>query len=292
MATRAAPSPAVRPIVIRRVKKVVGGGHHGGAWKVAYADFVTAMMAFFMLLWLISNPDKNKLKGLAQYFSPSSASASPGEAIQTIGATNVLGGARQQVQSDAPSPKPSPSSPSASAGAARGGQARVPDPTLRIVAEELKLLLQPTTTPRAEQQAIQMQQSREGLRVSLMDDANRSMFRSGTAELNPYARAMLVQVARKIGPTGLRLAIEGHTDGAGGQGSANWHLSAERALAAREALLSGGLRADRFAEVVALAATQPVYPAEPDRPENRRITIVLLAEGSPLPEDLSARFSS
>ena len=78
MATKAKAAPDVRPIVIRRVKKVVGGGHHGGAWKVAYADFVTSMMAFFMLLWLLANPDKDRLKGLAQYFSPSSASAKPG----------------------------------------------------------------------------------------------------------------------------------------------------------------------------------------------------------------------
>jgi len=152
------------------------------------------------------------------------------------------------------------------------------------VAEELRLLLQPTTIPSNERMSIQMQYSREGLRVSLMDDNRRSMFKPGTATLNPYARNLLGQVARKIGRTELRIAIEGHTDSVGGKTPANWALSAGRALAAREAIVNGGLPGQRIAEVVALADTQPVYPDEPTRPENRRITLVLLAEGSPMPD--------
>ena len=290
MASRPAPQPLPPPIIIRRVKKVVGGGHHGGAWKVAYADFVTAMMAFFMLLWLLSSPDKAKLKGLAEYFSPSTASSTPGEAIDDVtGDTPGLGGQRQRAKSQDPQANGRPST-QAAAGAAKGASANVPDASLKVIAEELKLLLQPTTTPQAEKRTIQMEQSREGLRVSLMDDANRSMFRPGTAVLNAYAREMLLQVARKISRSGVQVAIEGHTDGAGGQGAANWRLSADRALAARDTLIEGGLTPDRLAEVVALAATQPVYPDQPLRAENRRITIVLLAEGSALPSDVSFRF--
>jgi chemotaxis protein MotB len=280
MATNAAPNQ--RPIIVRKVKKVVGG-HHGGAWKVAYADFVTAMMAFFMLLWLLSSPDEQKLKGLAEYFSPSSsASGEAGESMATAN-TGPASQSRQTDPSDA-SAGGSPSSPSATAGAQSGGSASVPDPTLRIVAEELKLLLQPTTTPLAQRQAIQMEQSREGLRISLMDDMHRSMFRPGTAELNPYARIMLAGVARKITRTELRVAIEGHTDNVGGSATGNWQLSSARALAARTALVDAGFPAARIAEVVALADTQPVFPDQPGRPENRRIAIVLLAEGSPLPD--------
>ena len=277
-----------RPIVIRRVKKVVAAGHHGGAWKVAYADFVTAMMAFFMLLWLLANPDEQRLQGLAEYFSPSSPSAQSGETIESIAAaTEGLAGQRQPTPQKIPKSAGSPVSPAASSGAQSGGTAAVPDPTLRIVAEELRLLLQSSSIPSADRMTIQMERSRDGLRVSLMDDDRRSMFKPGTAILNGYARNMLGEVARKLARTELRVAIEGHTDGVGGRGQGNWALSSARALAAQQAVVAGGLPADKIAEVVALADTQPVYPDQPARPENRRITLVLLAEGSPLP-DLAA----
>ncbi len=291
MASKPAPQPDVRPIIIKRVKKVVGGGHHGGAWKVAYADFVTAMMAFFMLLWLLADPDKEKLKGIAEYFSPSSASGKPGETIETIdGEKPGLGGRMTKAQSDSPQTAGQPTPVAATNGTARGGTARVPDAALRVMAQELRLMLQPSSTPSSKRASVAVQQSRDGLRISLMDDESRSMFRGGTAILNDYARLLLEQVARKIAKSGVQLAIEGHTDGTGGQSDANWRLSADRALAARNAMVAGGLTPDRFNEVVALAATQPVYPDQPDRPENRRITIVLLADGSPLPSDVSFRF--
>lgn len=281
MASRAAP-PNQRPIVIRKVRKKVAGGHHGGAWKVAYADFVTAMMAFFMLLWLLSSPDEQKLRGLAEYFSPSSASGEPGESM----AVASQGPAGKSAEASEPRPRAAPAPPSeaATAGPQNGGSASVPDPTLKIIAEELKLLLEPATVPSTERMAIRMERNREGLRISLMDDLRRSMFRPGTAELNRHARFTLGEVARKIARTDLRIAIEGHTDSVGGRGGANWQLSSARALAAQAALVGAGFPAARVSEVVALADTQPVFPDEPDRPENRRITIVLLAEGAPMPD--------
>ena len=291
MASNPRLQPDVRPIVIRKVKKVVGGGHHGGAWKVAYADFVTAMMAFFMLLWLLADPDKEKLRGLAEYFSPSSASGKPGETIESdAGQAPGLGGRTRRAQSDNPITNGQPTAESATAGTARGGKAAVPDASMRVMAEELKLMLQPATTPTSQRQTIAVEKSREGIRVSLMDDANRSMFRPGTAVLNDYARTMLGQVAKTIARSGVQIAIEGHTDATGGQSDGNWQLSAARALSARAALIAGGLTPDRFSEVVALAATQPIYPDQPERAENRRITIVLLAQDSPLPSDVSFRF--
>ena len=292
MATKIAPPPAP-VIVIRRVKKVVAAGHHGGAWKVAYADFVTAMMAFFMLLWLLANPDQVRLKGLAEYFSPSSASSKPGETIETEPGSNAaLGGQRQRAQTSDPDTKGTPASKAdqSKADRSKAEQSKAPDASLRVMAEELKLLLQPTSIPRAEREVLQMERSRDGLRVSLMDDGKRSMFRGGTAILNPYARELLGQVARKLAQSRLNLAIEGHTDGTGGQSESNWKLSADRALAARSALIAAGLTPDRFTEVVALGATQLVYPDQPGRAENRRITIVLMAETGSLPSDVSFRF--
>jgi chemotaxis protein MotB len=137
---------------------------------------------------------------------------------------------------------------------------------------------------------VDVQQDRQGLRITLMDTDQQPMFKSNTAELNPYARTLLTKLAKKIATVGAQIAIEGHTDGAGGQSDANWQLSGERALAARSALVAGGVTPDRFAEVVAMGATQPVYPDQPNRAENRRISIVLKGQTSALPTDSSFKF--
>lgn len=128
------------------------------------------------------------------------------------------------------------------------------------------------------------------MRLSITDTARQSMFRGATASLNAYGVNILARLAAKLAPANIMLAIEGHTDRSGGDGDANWRLSGERALAARNALIVHGVPADRFTQIVAMAATRPVYPDQPERAENRRITIVLLAERSALPRDMSFRF--
>ena len=280
-----------RPIVIVRRKRAGAAAHHGGAWKVAYADFVTAMMAFFMLLWLISNPDKQRLKGLAEYFSPVQPSADTATTMTSSpGDTPGQGGRTRRAQGDSDRAVGQPSMESGTAGTSRGGSASVPDVSLRVMAAELRVAL--SSLPEAEglRDNIRVEPSREGVRVSLTDTANRSMFVGPTAQLNGYARGLLAGVARQVAASGSMLAIEGHTDAAGGNDDANWRLSADRAQAARSALAAGGLGADRFREVVALAGTRPVYPLEPARPENRRITVVLLAEEGALPADVHGDF--
>ncbi|MHA6721130.1 flagellar motor protein MotB [Sphingomonas sp. RS6] len=275
----------VRPIIVKKVKKVAGG-HHGGAWKVAYADFVTAMMAFFMLLWLISNPDKDRLKGLAKYFSPTIADSGPSTPV--LNTAPGAGGPTRRSEADPSPAKGQPTFEAASAGTARGGTADVPA-TMRVMASELQIALESMPQNQGKKN-IDIQPDRQGLRITLMDTDQQSMFKPNTAELNPYARAVLAKVAAKIASIGAQIAIEGHTDGAGGQSDANWLLSGQRALAARSALIADGVTPDRFAEVVALGATQPVYPDQPDRAENRRISIVLKGETSALPSDSSFRF--
>lgn len=135
-----------------------------------------------------------------------------------------------------------------------------------------------------------MEKAEDGIRVHLMDSANRTMFRGATAELNPYARDILARLARKLVKTGAQIAIRGHTDATGGQSAANWQLSANRALAARAAMVDAGLSPDHFGEVVAKAGTEPIYPDHPERPENRRITIVITGAQSALPRDASFTF--
>lgn len=283
------PSTNARPVIIRRVKKAGHVPHHGGAWKVAYADFVTAMMAFFMLLWLVSNPDKIRLKGIAEYFTPARPSrpatttntpaTRPGDSRRFGHAPGVIA-----KSADRPSTEVSTS------GNARGQPASVPDAALRVMAEELRVAIDNTADVPDARDNIIIETSRDGVRISLMDTAKRSMFRSGTATLNGFAIEMLSRVSAKLAKTGLQIAIEGHTDSTGGQGSANWRLSADRALAAHDSMVAAGLSPDRFDEVVAMAGSRPVYPGQPDRPENRRISIVALSAGSSLPNDASFSF--
>lgn len=256
--------------------------HHGGAWKVAYADFVTAMMAFFMLLWLLSNANKSQLKGLAEYFAPTINSAPTSTGLQEGQA-----GRGQRTETDARDPVGPPSASDGLEGPARGGTADIPDAALRVFADELLVALQ--ATPDIARN-VRMRPDRNGLRINLVDTANHPMFRGPTAELNDYARTLLARVARQLARSNAQIAIEGHTDALGGDSDANWRLSGERALAARGAMIAAGLPASRFAEVVAKAGTEPIYPAQPARPENRRITIVALAEPSILPRDTSFKF--
>lgn len=279
-----------RPIVIRRVKKRGHAAHHGGAWKVAYADFVTAMMAFFMLLWLVANPDKVRLKGLAEYFSPAPPAMSPSTTMtSTPGSSPGQGGRTRRAQADAPKASGQPSAEAATNGSSRGGSANIPDASLRVIAEELRVAIDATAVPEAADN-VSIEATRDGVRISLMDTAKRSMFRSGTAELNGFAVELLRGVSRKLAKSGLQIAIEGHTDISGGQGAANWRLSADRALAARASMAAAGILPDRFDEIVAMAGSRPVYPDQPERPENRRITIVALAAVSALPSDVSFAF--
>ncbi|MEW9854532.1 flagellar motor protein MotB [Novosphingobium sp. M1R2S20] len=275
-----------RPIIIVKKIKKVAGGHHGGAWKVAYADFVTAMMAFFMLLWLLANPDKERLRGLAEYFTPAPPSTSSMSGMSP-GDTRGQGGRTRRAQADNTTSLGQPSMEAATAGTARGGTASIPDSSMRVLAQELRVALD--AQQQENRESVAVQPTREGVRVSLMDTDNRSMFRSGTAELNGYGRSILSTIAGRIARAGVQIAIEGHTDAAG-QADANWRLSGDRAHAARAALVASGVPQDRFTEVVALGSSRPVYPDQPERPENRRITVVLLAEPSALPSDVSFRF--
>jgi len=276
-----------RPIIVKKVKKVAGG-HHGGAWKVAYADFVTAMMAFFMLLWLIANPDKQRLKGLAAYFSPAVSDTAPSTPV--MGTSEGAGGQARRSSNDSSRANGTPTTEAATTGAARGGTANIPDTSMRVLASELQVALDSVSQDRGRKN-VQIDPDRSGMRITLMDTDKQSMFQPGTALLNPFARSLLAKATAKLAQSGGQIAIEGHTDAlGGGQSDANWQLSSARALAARQAMIAAGMTPDRFAEIVGMGGTRPVYPDQPDRPENRRITIVLKAEAPSLPADSSFKF--
>ena len=298
-------SASDRPIIIKKVKKVVGGGHHGGAWKVAYADFVTAMMAFFLLMWLINTTDPEQKKGIAEYFAPASVSQT------TSGSGGILGGTSlgddgskssgsmsvlQQMAPEAPQDAPieagqSQNVASASDEALRAEIARREAAEFQSAAESLRQAMQrmPELAELSKQMIID--QTPEGLRIQLVDQEGRSMFEQNSARPNARAQVLLRAISSVINRLPNRISITGHTSAVAGSGRASvagdWPLSAERANASRQILQTAGVDADRVYSVAGKAGSDPLYPDDPSLAGNRRIAIVLLREAPVLPMDTS-----
>lgn len=287
------------PIIVRR-KKIVRGGHHGGSWKVAYADFVTAMMAFFMVMWLVATMPQEQLGGVAEYFK--NPSAVQGRAASMAPGANGPGGAGNapvrvldnvRTSPDAvPDANPVGDPPRAPARADDGGDddrdggERAHRAAVAAERRELAALQGRIETligqsaalaPFREQLLIDL--SEDGLRIQIVDAQARPMFDLGSARLQDYAAAMLDELAEYLNQVDNRISISGHTDDApfaGTRGYSNWELSAERANAARRALVAGGLDEARIARVVGLASSALFDRADPRNPVNRRISIVVM----------------
>ncbi|WP_417317633.1 flagellar motor protein MotB [Emcibacter sp.] len=288
-----------RPIIIKRIKKVSGGAH-GGAWKVAYADFVTAMMAFFLLLWLMNATTEEQRSGLADYFSPTSASTS-----SSSGSGDILGGVSLNTdgaQSSAVTVSiPDQSQTLNKKQDGEGGESvarNEEEKTLEEImaereqeffeqmSEDLRQSMQESPELAELQDQLLIDITEDGMRIQIVDKDNRAMFKPGTPILYGYAEKMIAKVAGVIEKMPNRISISGHTDSAGfskGSNYTNWELSADRANASRRVLLRRGVPSDRFAEVQGKADTEPLLPDRPLRSENRRITILLLREAPTLP---------
>ena len=285
------------PIVIKKVKKVVGGGHHGGQWKVAYADFVTAMMAFFLLMWLINTTSPEQKRGIADYFAPAAVSPT------TSGSGGILGGAAlsdsganasgskdliQQLAPDAPPDvTDTGQSQTASHAGSQGSDTKADNAALTSAAQSLRQAMQDMPELAELSKQIIVDQTPEGLRIQLVDQEGRSMFNEGSAAPNDRAKLLLAAVARVVRQLPNRVTIAGHTTAApgGAKPASDWALSSARADAARALLQSGGVDADRIYQVAGKAASDPLYPDDPLLPGNRRITITLLREAPVLPSD-------
>lgn len=271
-----------QPIIIVKKKKKGGGGHHGGAWKVAYADFVTAMMAFFMVMWLTSTMPQEKLGGIADYFKNPSAvkgqstAASPGK-MGPGGAGDApikMFDAVRNPPGSGPRALDTPGIDLDKANAERE----------KKQLEELKKLLEEAIAkslamaPFKDQLLIDL--TPEGLRVQIVDAQNRPMFDLGSPELKGYTREILIELGGFFNQVDNRIAISGHTDTAlysgGITGYSNWELSSDRANAARRALVRGGLEEVKLARVVGLSSSVLFDKTNPLNPTNRRISIVVL----------------
>jgi chemotaxis protein MotB len=289
-----------RPIIIKRVKKVSGGGHHGGAWKVAYADFVTAMMAFFLLMWLINVTSPDQKRGIADYFAPASVSAS------TSGSGGILAGTAlgdqgakgsgsvsvvEQLAPEAPKTTeqgPSPKQANADQASQQSLQAALEkrdDQAFQSAAESLRQAMQNMPELAELSKQILVDQTPEGLRIQLIDQEGRSMFDQGSAKPNDRARVLLRAVARVINQLPNRITISGHTSASadGGKPSSDWQLSSARADSARQILQDAGVDADRIYQVSGKADSDPLFPDDPTLAGNRRIALVLLRDAPVLP---------
>jgi len=288
------------PIIIKKVKKVVGGGHHGGAWKVAYADFVTAMMAFFLLMWLINTTSPEQKRGIADYFAPASVSAT------TSGSGGILGGtglgdvgaksegstsAMKQLAPEAPKTQQAGKSSSSAAAddaakAAKEAQARKEEEDFKSAAESLRQALQDMPELAELSKQVIVDETPEGLRIQLVDQEGRSMFEQGSAKPNDRARLLLRAVSKVINQLHNRITVAGHTSTTvGAKGGDDWALSSARANASRNILQESGVDADRIYQVSGKATSDPLYPDDPTLPGNRRIAITLLREKPVLPPD-------
>ncbi len=268
-----------QPIIVKRVKKVAGG-HHGGAWKIAFADFATAMMAFFLVMWLMSVATPEQKKLISGYFKDPigfSESASP--------YVIDLGGSPTPAPDRTLNPEPQEQQDS--------GQTDVDPEQAESIAEEmererLELLLQELQNKVEENPQLQrfkdqilFEITQDGLRIQITDAENRPMFDLGSARLQPYFEDILLAMADTIKAVPNKISISGHTDAKPfvGQGDfGNWELSADRANSARRALVAGGYDEDRVARVVGYASSALFDRDDPLNPVNRRIDIIVLTK--------------
>ena len=272
----------LQPIIIKRIKK---SGHavHGGAWKIAYADFVTAMMAFFLLMWLLGSTAKGELQGIAAYFSsPLKVAMAGGDGAGNSssvipGGGNDLTKVHGQVRrSDSETEKER----RMSIDTARAERAR--QDAARIKALQSKIDAMITENPRLNEykSQIRIDVTPDGLQIQIVDNQNRPMFDSGSALVKPYMRDILREIGAALGGVENRISLAGHTDSApygnSDRGYSNWELSADRANASRRELVSAGMPDAKVGRVVGLAASDLLEPDNPRAPANRRITITVL----------------
>ncbi|MFN3397150.1 MAG: flagellar motor protein MotB [Sulfurimicrobium sp.] len=271
-----------RPIVIKRIKK---GGHgaHGGAWKIAYADFVTAMMAFFLLMWLLGSTTKGDLNGIAEYFATPlkvamQGGSGSGDASSVIkgGGTDLSRKAGQVKKVDEPVNKKK----TLNLEAAKAELKRQETARLVGLKEKLEKTIDANPLLKQFKKQLMLDITKEGLRIQIVDEKNRPMFDSGGAHLKPYTQVILREIGKVLNEVDNRITLSGHTDATpysgGEKGYSNWELSADRANASRRELVAGGMGDGKVLRVVGLASAVPFDPANLLNPINRRISILIM----------------
>lgn len=285
----------LQPIIIKKINKG-HEGHHGGAWKIAYADFVTAMMAFFLLLWLLNSVTQEQLEGISNYFAPVTASTS------TSGSGDILGGktiteegasenstSRDAVTVDLPPPKAGSggeteseedgSSSSSNEDPTEEQMKKVEEEQFEKAKEELEETIASIPQMKQLAESLLIDNTPEGLRIQLIDQDGLALFPSGGADMYLHTKKLIELVAKVIVEMPQKISISGHTDGVpfvSDSGYSNWELSADRANSARREVQHFNVPEERISRVVGKAATEPLLPDDPNNSRNRRLSIILL----------------
>ena len=271
-----------QPIVVKKIKKYAGG-HHGGAWKIAYADFVTAMMAFFLLMWLLGSTTKGDLKGIADYFNTPLVVAMFGGSGAGDASSLVPGGGKDLTMTYGQVKKGEPEvehKRTVNAQKAKEEFERQEREKLQGLKEQIESMIESQPTLRQFKSQLLLDLTTEGLRIQIVDEKNRPMFDSASSELKPYTKVILHEIGKALNGVENRISLSGHTDAqpyAGGdRGFGNWELSTNRANASRRELVAGGMVDAKVMRVVGLASTVLYDKQEPYNPINRRMSIVVL----------------
>ncbi|CAM5790035.1 hypothetical protein CCAE64S_02506 [Castellaniella caeni] len=258
-------------VVVRR-KRAYGEGHHGGSWKIAYADFMTAMMSFFLVMWLLLLVPKNELQGIADYFRmPLITAITGGQSPGT--STSVIPGGQ-------PSPIPNKNPPPANT-SADSDQLDMQDlESLENLKSQLENLIEHNPVLKQFRPQLLLDMTPDGLRIQILDQQNRPMFATGSARVQPYMRDILRELARPISQLPNAITISGHTDAtqyaSGDRSYSNWELSADRANSARRELVAGGLVENKIKRILGLGDTVNLIKDDPKAAVNRRISILVL----------------
>jgi len=274
----------LQPIIIKRVKKGGHGGHHGGAWKIAYADFVTAMMAFFLLMWLLGSTAQGDLQGIAEYFQSPLKVALTGGSGSGDSSSIIKGGGQVLTRTNGNMRRGEVEAEKRSFNlqALRAEVIAKDEETMRRMRAQVEAAIQANPRLEALRSQLRMDQTPDGLRIQIVDDQGRPMFDSGSAHVKEYMRDLLRAIGQLVDEADGRVVLSGHTDASpysgGERGYSNWELSADRANASRRELLAGGLAEDRVIRVLGLGSSVPMDAADPASPLNRRISILVLGQ--------------
>ncbi|MDL2354792.1 MAG: flagellar motor protein MotB [Pseudomonadota bacterium] len=270
----------LRPIIVKRIKKTAGG-HHGGAWKIAYADFVTAMMAFFLLMWLLGSTTKGDLNGISDFFKTPLKVAMAGGSGSGDSSSVIQGGGKdltartgQVKKGDTPAPKKSYDLKAAKAALEREEGMR-----LQALKAKIEATIEANPLLKKYKKQLLLDITSEGLRIQIVDELNRPMFALAKAELQPYTREILHVIGVVLNEVPNKIGLSGHTDSTpylSDVGYSNWELSSERANASRRELIIGGMNENKILRVVGLASAANLDRQDPFNPINRRISIIVM----------------
>ena len=291
-----------RPIIVKKIKKSAGG-HHGGAWKIAYADFVTAMMAFFLLMWLLGSSSKAQLEGISEYFKTPLKVALMGGS--SVGASDTLikgGGGKDMTKKQGqvkPVDGPKGKEKSVDIKDAKQALEKAEAAKLEELKAKIEKAIEDSPTLSKFKKQLLMDITSEGLRIQIVDEQNRAMFASSKAEMEPYAQKILQEIGTMLNGVTNKISLSGHTDAvpypSGEKAYSNWELSSDRANASRRELIAGGMDETKLLRVVGLASASLFDKENPLNPSNRRISIIVMnkqAEENAMKDDASVSVAS